>query len=799
MKIGISSGITSTGKAASAATPPAPVKSWQIVGQYNEVPVGQQAVTSINVRALTVARAKLAANNVTGLRSYGQGYYIGGNGGPEVNVGNDVPVRSAVVVDGVVLASSASPTTVPNGSALTQIADFSGLNLQSGAVLELRRERVLVATQLSTQTIPYATGTLPTGVGRKTDDGTGPSTLTSSNPGTLTVGSLEGDFWVAYGEHPPYTCGLMGDSIGYNNTDSALGDGGLIGSAGRTAEGGGMYRRGFRAAALATGVEIPLAMMAKPAAQMAIYRTDGARRREKYQFFNTLIIQVQTNDFDSSAGNKTVSQMSQYFEEEAAAFRAAWAAGPNSALPCYVVAVTPLPRQADTGSPSTTQQRIMDFCAVLKNGSLAGIDGYWDLNSVFSVPGSEWKIADTAKFNADLLHPSAAGHAAGAAYISAMLQQTVPWIPYAPIVGTPELEFSSSATTVAEGDSGSTTVSSVLNVTRNGVSGALNVLLSYSGTATSGTDYATPPSSVTIPSGQNSVSFDLSISGDLEVESDETIVITAELEEHSGVTASRTITITNEDVEPPEEFASIDDFVDYMGGDLLALWDAADPESLISSGGVCSQWIDRVSGITLTAYGSPTYSTTGFNSVAPGVVFNGTNQYFASASGALPGALPAGQGESWMYALVKNTQSDNNTRFVCAYGGSTNGTNRALRVITISGVKRFQAGAGGGIAHGDTSVNGLGEHIFGGQFVQGGGVMAGRIDGAPTNPQFTNTVSWNTSTVTTTVVIGAANSLAASTMWQGAISLIMILGPAISLDKLQMVEGVMNSRVDGNL
>lgn len=798
MKIGISTGVSSAQRVSSSSYS-GPTKSWQIVGQYNEVPISQQAVTVANPRALTVARVKLAANNVTAMRSYAQGYYIGGNGGPEINIGNDVPVRAALLVGGTVLGVSSAPVTVPNGAALTQLGEFVGLSLQSGTVLELRRERVLTAGQFSTQTIPYATGTLPTGVGRKTDDGTAPSGLQLVSPGTLTVGSLEGDFWVAYGEHPAYTCGVMGDSIGYNNTDSALGDGGLIGNSGRTAEGGGMYRRGFRAAALATGVETPLAMMAKPAAQMATYRTSGARRREKYKFFNTLILQAQTNDFHTSAGNKTAAQVSDYFEAEAAEFRAAWAAGPNGALPCYVVAVTPLPRDADGGTPSVTQQRIAEFCDIVRAGSLAGLDGYWDLNSVFSVSGTSWKIANTALFNADLLHPSPAGHAAGAGYISTMLQQTVPWIAYAPAVGTPELVFDFLADTVEEGDSGTSVVSSVLTVTRNGVTGPLTVNLTYGGTAESGTDYSAPPTTVTIPSGQSTVTFDVVVTGNTVVESDETIVITADLQDHEGVTAEKTITITNDDVPPTEQPATMQEFVDYMGGDLVALWDAADSQSLIHSSGVCSQWVDKISGITLTAVGNPPYSATGLNSVAPAVVLDGSTQYFSTATGTLPPALPAGQGESWIYVLAKNTQSDNQTRSLVAYGGTANGANRVLRHITISGFKRFQVGAGGGIAHGDTSVDAVQEHIFGGQYVQGGSVLAGRIDGVATSPASTTTVGWDTATSSALVVVGAAPSLASTTFWQGAVSLVMILGPAVTQDKLEMVEGVMNSRYEGNI
>ena len=401
--------------------------SWQIIGQYNDIPQSQQGSNSTNVRAITVAKAKLAADNVTALRSYGRGFYVGGSGGPESNIGNDVPTRVAAMNGATLLGVSPSPVSIPNGSGLTQLAEFTGLSLSAGETLNLQKERVITAGQFSVQTTPYAAGTLPTGVGRKGDDGTAPSVLGTASPSGLSVGTLEADIWVAYGEHPPHTYTMVSHSIGYNNTDAAIGDGGLIGAGGRTVEGGGLVRRGFRAAAVATGVETPLLMMAKPAGQIATMLGSMSGRRQSFQFTNTLVIFYETNDLDSSAGNKTAAQVAGYYTSLATQFRADWAAGPNGSLPCYVIACTPLPRGADGGTPSTTQQRIEDFYDLVVAG-ISGVDGYWDLNSLFAVPGTPWKIADTALFNADLLHLSAAGHIAGGAYISTMIQQSTPWI-----------------------------------------------------------------------------------------------------------------------------------------------------------------------------------------------------------------------------------------------------------------------------------------------------------------------------------------------------------------------------------
>lgn len=404
-----------------------PASSWQIIGQYNDIGQSQQGTTAANVRVLTVSKAKLAADNVTALKAYGRGYYVGGSGGVEVNVGNDVPTRVAAMNGSTLLGVSASPVSVVNGSGLTELAEFTGLSLSAGATIDLQKERVVTAGQFSNQTTVYATGTIPTGVGRRGDNGTGGSDLGTAAPTGLAAGSLEGDVWVGFGQHPAHTYIVLGHSIAFNNSDAAIGDGGLSGAGGRSAAGGGMFRRGFRAAALATGTETPLLMMAKPAAQIAVMVSDGTRRRASFPLANTLVVFFETNDLDSSAGNKNAGQVAAYYETVAAQFRADWAAGPNGSLPCYVIACTPLPRGADGGIPTTTQTRIEEFYDLVVAG-IDGFDGYWDLNSLFAVPGTPWKIADTALFNADLLHPSAAGHIAGAAYISDMIQQATPWI-----------------------------------------------------------------------------------------------------------------------------------------------------------------------------------------------------------------------------------------------------------------------------------------------------------------------------------------------------------------------------------
>ena len=136
--------------------------------------------------------------------------------------------------------------------------------------------------------------------------------------------------------------------------------------------------------------------------------------------------------------------------------------------------------------------------------------------------------------------------------------------------GTPVISFDTSSVAVPEGNSGTTNVANTINVNRNGVTGDLVVNLAYSGTATSGTDYVTPPTSVTILAANTSVSFNVSINGDTTVEPDETIIIGASLAAYSGQTASKTITITNDDV--PSSVTYLDHtFTGTTGADLATI------------------------------------------------------------------------------------------------------------------------------------------------------------------------------------------------------------------------------------
>lgn len=128
--------------------------------------------------------------------------------------------------------------------------------------------------------------------------------------------------------------------------------------------------------------------------------------------------------------------------------------------------------------------------------------------------------------------------------------------------GGTKVEFTSSAASSVEGNSGSTTIT--VPVRLSGVSSA-PVTVNYqidsidAGTATAGSDYAFTPGSLTFPAGSAaSQSFTFSVLGDTGYEQDETIRISLVSPSGAiiGTNVTYTHTITNDDVAPTVSFTS---------------------------------------------------------------------------------------------------------------------------------------------------------------------------------------------------------------------------------------------------
>jgi uncharacterized protein len=98
-----------------------------------------------------------------------------------------------------------------------------------------------------------------------------------------------------------------------------------------------------------------------------------------------------------------------------------------------------------------------------------------------------------------------------------------------------------------EGNTGTSLLTFTINLSAAAPAGGSVITLTYNdGTATSASgDYAAGPSSVTVPEGQTSATFAVTINGDIDLEADETFSITASLGADS---ATANGTITNDDI-----------------------------------------------------------------------------------------------------------------------------------------------------------------------------------------------------------------------------------------------------------
>lgn len=239
---------------------------------------------------------------------------------------------------------------------------------------------------------------------------------------------------------------------------------------------------------------------------------------------------------------------------------------------------------------------------------------------------------------------------------------------------------------------------------------------------------------------------------------------------------------------PPVSLASIADLIDYLGSTAVALWDASDWSS--ASG----DWTDSISSIALTPAGSPTYSATGLNSLKPAVSFDGATQYFERASGTLPAQLPSGTDECWIWVLGSQGGSGATVRTAFAYGPTANNAGRQIKRTAASGTSRLWINrTGGGLRDDGHAYDGV--HIAGGQFQAGGTTVAGRFDGEDSNPA-TDAQSFNTTTSSCRVRIGANLASTAAEFWLGSVSLILVTG-AETTDQRNMIEGTFDAYAQG--
>ena len=180
------------------------------------------------------------------------------------------------------------------------------------------------------------------------------------------------------------------------------------------------------------------------------------------------------------------------------------------------------------------------------------------------------------------------------------------------------LTLKSSATNIIEENGTSILTATLDKVTFEPVT----IMLSYSGSATSGVDFITPAISITIPSGDTSGSIAINVISDSIEELDETIIVDI-IEISGGKTNENTaqqqiITIINDDNETTNDSATTNEDneiqIDVLSND-ISIGGALNPASVM----IQSQAQDGLTSIN-TSNGVITY--------VPNADFNGSDQFF---------------------------------------------------------------------------------------------------------------------------------------------------------------------------
>lgn len=402
--------------------------SWQIIGGYNDLGFAAQGSNASSVKV--VSRKRDTPNiDISAFRSMEQTFFVGSSsGGTEVSLGNVINIRHKLVSGTTQLDISPAPIVVPANEGAYQILEYTG-NIPAGSTLYLDKEAEVAASGLNTgpQTLIYTAQGAASAVGRKA----GVSGMAFDSTGlSAGTGSLLCPITVGYGVHLYPTFGFIGDSIISSNGETYDGDGGPVGVEGRTVQGGAWARRARYLAQVAAGRSVPMRLMGRSSAQMSAMRASsgagGAKRRESYKYFNTLVIQMGTNDLGNS---RTAAMLKADIEAEIVQYRAIWAAA-NPGLPCYVIVCTVTPRGATSyNSQIGFAAQIVEHNYNVRHGLIVGSDGYWDPNLAVADPVDETIWADPSYCGvSDFTHPTPISYGLIANGISPyMAMNSSPW------------------------------------------------------------------------------------------------------------------------------------------------------------------------------------------------------------------------------------------------------------------------------------------------------------------------------------------------------------------------------------
>jgi hypothetical protein len=209
--------------------------------------------------------------------------------------------------------------------------------------------------------------------------------------------------------------------------------------------------------------------------------------------------------------------------------------------------------------------------------------------------------------------------------------------------------------------------------------------------------------------------------------------------------------------------------VQFLGDNLIALWDAEQRFTVADSGGNVGGWTDIKAGYLLTpvSSGQALYQPTAVNG-RPGIFCDGGNNALVTTNAALMAALPAGSTAGELWAVVSQTApaADGATRTIMAYGGASAITARGLQrtVVTVNRGRLF-VGDGGTDTINGTQINLSSSHVIRGVFgsTASGLYVDGTNEGSVTSTPTTSTTRFR--------ACGSSNNTAGN-LWQGALNLI---------------------------
>lgn len=226
--------------------------------------------------------------------------------------------------------------------------------------------------------------------------------------------------------------------------------------------------------------------------------------------------------------------------------------------------------------------------------------------------------------------------------------------------------------------------------------------------------------------------------------------------------------------------------ITVLGASCLGWWHCDNASLITQVAGAVSSWKDVVAGYDAaqaTGASQAIYSATSWNGAAPGITFDGTDDFFTLASQPFPAlALTAS-----IFVVVDQTclVADTATRCIASYGDNAGATQRRLsrRVITGANVVTAQSSSSLSDATGDFSGRHYIRALYTPTFTFAGldGTMSAGVAVVP-------------ATGTTRFRIGATVSDIVAAFFKGVIREVVVTG-ALSAQQVTDINAYLASRV----